>query len=192
MPVCPHPCRFFRLSICLLDGPLCHSATNGHCWASHFLNDTLLRSIQLPCSYTLTPLPPFCFFSRQSPPLPAHFMHNTVASLPCVEEKQFLVNFLSIFSTQHASWWNNLVLSDTHTHTLSCITYHRQNNWLSVYDWSIFSPLIAAHSPTGWFVHLSFIPLSLLSQPFRPSSHHIPFSPFKPHHLVVCVCFCAC
>lgn len=88
-------------SVCLLDGPLCHNATNGHCWASHFLNDTLLRSIQLPYSYT-----------PHSLSCSAHAWHSCEK-----KKKQFLVNFPSVFSTQHASGWKNLVLSDTHTRT---------------------------------------------------------------------------
>lgn len=93
LPVCPHPWRFFRLSICLLDGPLCHSATNGHCWASHFLNDTLLRSIQLPCSYTLTPL---LLFTFRPPSSLLCFLSCTTEWLPSLVWKKS--SFLSIFS----------------------------------------------------------------------------------------------
>ncbi len=151
----------------MLDGPLCHSATNGHCWASHFLNDTLLRSIQLPCSYTLTPLPLFSF-----PPYSLnHFLSCTTQWLPSLVWKKS--SFLSIFSQYFPL---NMPLDErpssclththhTHTHALSCITYQRPNDWLTMYDWSIFSPLIAAPSPTGWFVYSSFIPLPLLSLP---------------------------
>ena len=54
-------------------------------------------------------------------------------------------------------------LTHAHVGTRSCITYQRLNDWLTVYDWSIFSPLVAApSSSTGRFVHSSFIPLPLL------------------------------
>lgn len=129
--------------VCLLDGPLCHSATNGQCWASHFLNDTLLRSIQLPCSYTLTPLPLLLL-----PPF-HHFLSCTTQWLSSrVDEKQFLANFLSVFSA-HVSRWNNLILSNTHSF-VHCIS---PSDWLTLCNWSIFSALIAASSPTEWLVH---------------------------------------
>lgn len=133
-------------------------------------------------------------------------MHTTFShaqrrwlSLPRVKEKQFLVNFPSIFF--HST---RLLMKDPRlvwrAHTLAHAHASHINgwltDWLTVYDWSIFSPLIAAPSPTGWFVHSSFIPLPLLYLFFSPSSHHIPSSPFNHLYLVarVCVFFfsCAC
>lgn len=147
-PVCPHPCHFFSLSVCLLDGPLCHSATNGHCWASHFLNDTLLRSIQLPCSYTLTLLPLFSF----TPPVSTTSSHAGHSGLPpsCKRKAVSCQFSLNIFH-QHASRWGNLILLDTIT------PYHWLKGRLTAYNWSIFL-LIAAPSPAGrsFIIHHSF------------------------------------
>lgn len=155
LPVCAHPCRFFRLSVCLLDGPLCHSATNGHCWASHFLNDTLLRSIQLPCSYTLTLLPLFSLPPLQSPPLP--LMLDTVAYLPVWKKSRFLSIFPQCFPL-------NMPLDEetssclTHTHSHTHFDASHITGWMG--DWRYMTvSLIAAPSPAGKFIHSSFIPL---------------------------------
>lgn len=108
---------------------------------------------------------PFFLSPLQSPPLP--LMFDTVAYFPRVKEKQFLVNFPSIFSTQHASKWENLILFDTIT------PYHRLKGRLTAYDWSVFL-LIAAPSPAG----RSFIIHS------APHLH-----PLNHHYLAVCMCF---
>ena len=179
-PVCPHPCWFFRLSVCLLDGPLCHSATNGHCWASHFLNDTLLRSIQLPCSYTLASLPPFFFFL--SPLSHAHhFLSCTTRwlSLPRVKEKQFLVNFSpQYFATQCASWWKTLASSDARTRWHALMHHISTAEWLT--DGLRLEHLLPAGSSAlilnrtirSFIIHSSptslsffFLPLHIISLP---------------------------
>lgn len=171
LSACLPLCWLFSLSICLLDGPLCHSATNGHCWASHFLNDT--SSAQYSCpAVTHSLLSPFSFL----PPVSTTSSHAQQWLPSRVWKKS---SFLSIFSQYFPL---NMPLDErtssclTHTCALPYITCHWLNDWLTVYDWSIVSPLIAAPSPTGRFVHSSFIPPTSLSL-FLPLHTH-PFLSF--------------
>lgn len=159
-PACPHPCWFSLLSICLLDGPLCHSATNGHCWASHFLNDTLLRSIQLPCSYAFTPLSPLFLFLLLPPSHLHHFLSCTTRWPPFfrAEEKS------SVLSISSQYFPLDTPLDER---TSSCPTHARFHTsriagWMT--DWQRTTGASSPRcSPTQWFVHSSFTLLRLLS-----------------------------
>lgn len=187
--------------VCLLDTPLCHSATNGHCWASHFLNDTLLRSIQLLCSYTLSLLPPFFLPPYRLRWLP--LMYNAVAPLSHVEEKEFLVNYLSIFSTQHASWWKIVMLYGAHA--LLYITYQWLDNWQCVTGVSSPCWLQRTHQHNDSFIHhppppcmhTNILILCLLLSLFPLlTKHHLSLLLiiFISLHVCVrlCVCLCVC
>lgn len=118
-------------SVCLLDGPLCRSATNGHCWASHFLNDTLLRSIRLPYSYT-PPQP-----QVSTTPSDVHVRR------PCEKKSGF-----SSISPQYFPLNTPLVerTSSCLTHTLGHLR-QRLNERPTACDWSILS-LTAASAPS--------------------------------------------
>lgn len=134
-------------------------------------------------------------------------MHTTFShaqrrwlSLPRVKEKQFLVNFPSIFF--HST---RLLMKDPRlvwrAHTLAHAHASHINGWLT--DWLTdgvrLEHLLPADSSAltnrmirSFIIHSSPTSLSF----FSPSSHHIPSSPFNHLYLVarVCVFFfsCAC